>query len=128
MAMNYNYSLQSGYHNSSQPVQQFFPQPQGNVYFINNSLEVANVPMSGGGVSVAICIPENLVYLKSMNNGTPYFQAYTLTPYENKTTPNTQQEISDLSSFVKELGDKIQKLEQLISLKPDNKGGAINEF
>ena len=27
---------------------QYFPQPQGNVYFINNSLEVANNPMGAG--------------------------------------------------------------------------------
>lgn len=33
---------------------QYFPQPQGNVYMINNSLEVANIPM-GAGLSVALC-------------------------------------------------------------------------
>ena len=35
-----------------QNVQPLFPQPQGNVYNINSTLEVANVPV-GAGISVA---------------------------------------------------------------------------
>lgn len=62
--------------------QQFFPQPQGNVYTINNSLEVANVPMSAG-LSVALCLSEGLLYLKSMQNGNPMFMAYKIIPYDN---------------------------------------------
>lgn len=27
---------------------QYFPQPQGNVYMVNNSLEAANIPMGAG--------------------------------------------------------------------------------
>lgn len=36
------------------PQQPIFPQPQGNVYMIQNSLEVANIP-TGAGVTIAIC-------------------------------------------------------------------------
>lgn len=67
--------------------QQLFPQPQGNVYTINNSLEVANVPMSGG-LSVALCLSEGLLYLKSMQNGNPMFMAYKITPYDNNSNQN----------------------------------------
>ena len=36
---------------------QYFPQPQGNVYLINNSLEVSNVPMGSGlGSSAAVTV------------------------------------------------------------------------
>lgn len=47
---------------------QFFPQSQGNVYIINNSMEIANIPISGG-LSVALCPNEALMYIKSIQNG-----------------------------------------------------------
>lgn len=81
MANNY-YSNQT-FSNPITQSQQFFPQPQGNIYIINNSLEVANVPMSGG-ISVALCMSEGLMYLKTMQNGNPMFMAYKITPYENE--------------------------------------------
>ena len=86
--------------------QQLFPQPQGSVFIINNSLEVANVPM-GAGLSVAICLPEELVYLKSMQNGNPTFMVYRLTPYTQKEQPSPQtdieQRISKIEMQMKEL-------------------------
>ena len=60
---------------------QYFPQPQGNVYLINNSLEVANVPM-GSGLSMAICPSESIMYLKTLQNGNPVILAYKLNPLE----------------------------------------------
>lgn len=65
-----NYQLSYGQSQPSQNMpqsipqfqsQQFFPQPQGNVYTINNSLEVANVPMSAG-LSVALTDVESLSF------------------------------------------------------------------
>jgi hypothetical protein len=53
------------HYQSNQNLQSMFLQPQGNVYNINSTLEVANVPV-GGGVSVALCIPENVMYIKTM--------------------------------------------------------------
>ena len=47
---------------------QYFPQPQGNVYLVNNSLEVANVPM-GAGLSMVLCPSEGLMYLKTLQGG-----------------------------------------------------------
>ena len=69
----------------TQNVQPLFPQPQGNVYNINSTLEVANVP-TGAGISVALCLNEGFMYIKTMQNGNPMFWAYRIVPYDG-TTP-----------------------------------------
>ena len=65
------------FYNSSQPM---FPQPNGNIYVISNSLEVANVP-AGAGITAALCQNESLLYLKTVQNGVTTFLAYKLSPY-----------------------------------------------
>ena len=65
------------FYGSQQPM---FPQPNGNIYVISNSLEVANVP-AGAGITAALCQSEGLLYLKTVQNGVPTFLAYKLTPY-----------------------------------------------
>lgn len=65
----------------TQNVQPLFPQPQGNVYNINSTLEVANVP-TGAGISVALCLNEGFMYIKTMQNGNPMFWAYRILPYD----------------------------------------------
>lgn len=69
-----------------QPYQmtQYFPQPQGSIYMIGNSSEVANVPV-GVGLSAAICLREGLIYLKTIQNGSPMLLSYKLSPLENNT-------------------------------------------
>lgn len=94
------------YQNPYQQSQQaFFPQPQGNAYLINNSLEVANVPTSGA-VTLALCQSENLLYLKSMQNGNPVFMAYKLSPYEPQPSNNSIEE------RLKAIEDQIGKLKK----------------
>lgn len=77
--------------------QPLFPQPNGNVYNINNTLEVANVP-AGVGLSVALCLPEGLMYIKTMQNGTPMFWAYKIEPYDSKNEKNREQENLDINN------------------------------
>ena len=88
--------------NSYYPQQPMFPQPQGNVYVIQNSLEVANIP-AGVGITAALCPNEKLLYMKSMQNGMPVFLAYKLSPYTEspKTTvestePTLEQRMTNL--------------------------------
>lgn len=138
-----NYQFQYGQPQQSQPQpfqsQQFFPPPQGNVYTISNSLEVANVPMSGG-LSVALCLSEGLLYLKSMQNGNPMFMAYKITPYDNRensnqkspqNNSNTNQQQELLSALVEEFQkhrEKIKVLEQEINELKKGSGGKVNEL
>lgn len=92
MAYNYNQSVNPmnmqqtvAPQSLNQNVQPIFPQPQGNVYNINSTLEVANVPV-GAGISVALCLNEGVMYIKSMQNGNPLFWAYKIEPYDQSNT------------------------------------------
>ena len=97
---------------------QYFPQPQGNVYLVNNSLEVANVPM-GAGLSVVLCQAEQVMYLKTLQGGAPSLMVYSIAPYEQKETvqqetPNYEAQIAELTkqieSIKKQLGGKLNEL------------------
>lgn len=59
--------------------QQFFPMPQGNVYTIERPEEISTVPC-GTGVSVALCLAKNLMYIKSIQGGSPLYWVYKIAP------------------------------------------------
>ena len=81
---------QSSQMNQYQQIQQMFPQPQGSVYSINTPAEVGNVPISSSGLSVAICFPDQLMYIKSFQNGNPVLMAYKVLPYSKEQSSQTQ--------------------------------------
>lgn len=120
--------IQNNPSSASPPVQfqptQLFPQPQGSVYTINNSLEVANVPM-GVGLSLALCPSESLLYIKTMQNGSPMFMAYKLMPYETpkEKETDTTNLLADYQSYKKRVEELEKQLSTLI-----NKGGKLNEL
>lgn len=111
-----------------QNVQPLFPQPQGNVYNINSTLEVANVPV-GAGISVALCLNEGVMYIKTMQNGNPMFWAYRILPYdsEQKTSPpeeSSNKEENPLAAQFEQVDNRFVKLEKQVndiqeSLKKD---------
>lgn len=104
--MGFPYNSNSSYY-SPQPM---FPQPNGNVYIIQNSLEVANIP-AGAGITLALCLGENLLYVKSMQNGVPSFLAYKLTPYTNDVSPQqSPNEASNLEARVNILEQKLNTI------------------
>lgn len=140
MAGNYpSYPFTQSAQQSQQPqfqVQQLFPQPQGNVYMISNSLEVANVPM-GAGISIALCMQEGLMYLKSMQNGNPMFITYRILPYDNsqkdnqqnQTSDNSKQNIEIIVEEIKRSNERINVLEKEIqSIKKQSGGSNLNEL
>ena len=88
---------------------QYFPQPQGNVYLINNSLEVSNIPM-GAGLSVAICFIEGIAYIKTMLGGAPAITAYQLKPYEQP-KQNSQNDLVERVVAIEKILEGLKKKE-----------------
>ncbi len=124
MANNYNFQTQP---QLQYQAQQFFPQPQGSAYLINNSLEVANVPMSAG-MSVALCMNENVMYIKAMQNGNPMFMAYKITPYTQEQNQNQIQSSStELDDFIRRCDERLDSLQAQINSLKNSRGGRINE-
>lgn len=137
MAYNYTYNpqlssaaaptpqQQLGMLPAQQNVQPLFPQPQGNVYNINSTVEVANVPV-GAGISVALCMPESIMYIKTMQNGNPLFYPYRIVPFNaaDSAAAQTQSENSNqedpiikMEEQIKKCNERITDLEALISKK-----------
>ena len=104
-----------------QQTPQLFPTPQGNVYFINNSLELANIPM-GTGFSAALCLSEKLLYLKTLQNGNPMLLVYNLEPYKNNEENNENDSIElILKKYDERLSDLEKRINKIIN------GGKLNE-
>ena len=104
-----------------QQTPQLFPTPQGNVYFINNSLEIANIPI-GTGFSAALCLSEKLLYLKTLQNGNPMLLVYNLEPYKNNEENNENDSIElILKKYDERLSDLEKRINKIIN------GGKLNE-
>ena len=104
-----------------QQTPQLFPTPQGNVYFINNSLEIANIPMDTG-FSAALCLSEKLLYLKTLQNGNPMLLVYNLEPYKNNEENNENDSIElILKKYDERLSDLEKRINKIIN------GGKLNE-
>lgn len=106
---NYPFPVQQipGY-NQLQQIQQMFPQPQGSVYAINSPLEIGNVPTGSTGLSVAICLAENLMYIKSFQNGQPVIMAYRVSPFQKEDSKTDSAPTTD--SRLTALEEKLDKL------------------
>ena len=96
-----------------QQIQQMFPQPQGSVYSINAPLEIGNVPIGSTGLSVAICLNESLMYIKSFQNGNPVIMAYKIIPYskEEETKPEPVENTFE---------ERLAKIEQMLATNNTN--------
>lgn len=121
---NYNPFNQS---QTYQPYQatQYFPQPQGSIYMIANSSDIANVPV-GAGLSAAICLRDGVMYLKTIQNGSPMILAYRLSTLENTDVPQEQvvQQWSDLDKKITAvLQDYSKRLETIEKQLSSNNGG-----
>lgn len=100
---------------------QYFPQPQGNVYFVNNSLEVANIPM-GSQLSVVLCPSEGTMYVKTLQGGAPTLMVYKIEPYEQpaQSAPVSAPEPIDYGPQIAELAKQIETLKSQIGGKNFN--------
>ena len=134
--VNTNSYLNYGQGANFQPYQsaQYFPQPQGSIYMIGSSNDVANVPV-GAGLSAAICLREGLIYLKTIQNGSPMLLGYRLSPLDGNniiqeqktqsTTAPTQsppQESTIEQRILTILGDFEERLKR-VEQNPRTRGG-----
>lgn len=101
-----------------QQIQQMFPQPQGSVYAINTPTEIGNVPIGSTGLSVAICFNEQIMYIKSFQNGNPVIMAYRVLPY-------TKEEPAPVQNNTPTLEERMTKLETMLA-GTTNEGGKFN--
>ena len=92
--------------------------PQGIVYFLNNSLELANIPVNAG-ISVAFCFPEEVCYIKTQQGGAPAVITYKLTQKQEEQVPDEK----NLIQILGELEKRLANLE-----KAQKKGGSLDEF
>ena len=103
-----------------QQIQQMFPQPQGSVYSINTPAEVGNVPIGSTGLSVAICFPDQIMYIKSFQNGNPILMAYRVTPYTKE-----ENAPKESSQTVSPLEERLTRLETMLN-NLSAEGGKFN--
>jgi hypothetical protein len=75
--------------NSFRQIQDMFPQPQGSVYAITTPAEIGNVPIGSTGLSIAICFQEQIMYIKSFQNGNPVIMPYRIVPYSKEDPTST---------------------------------------
>lgn len=136
-SMSFNMSQQTYQMNQS-----LFPQPTGGVYNLSTASDIGNVP-AGIGISVGLCLPENIMYIKALQNGSPMLLGYRLSPIEGQATSSQTQsepiqtdqvteelkkENKHLVDVLKEHNEKIQLLEsQLVKIK-DKIGGGKSEW
>jgi hypothetical protein len=106
-----------------QQIQQMFPQPQGSVYSINAPLEIGNVPIGSTGLSVALCLNDNLMYIKSFQGGNPVIMAYKIVPYSKEEETKTSSAAVDAEKTTLEA--RLERLERLLT-KSDTTGGKFD--
>lgn len=109
-----------------QQIQQMFPQPQGSVYSINAPLDIGNVPIGSTGLSVALCLDENLMYIKSFQNGNPVIMAYEVKPYTPAHASNFSTAANDVPQETTDA--RLDRLEKAINQLTAKQGGKFDEL
>ena len=114
--------------------QPLFPQPTGSVYNLNTASDIGNVP-AGVGISVGLCLQENVMYIKALQNGSPMLLGYRLSPIEGSAssgaapsvvpTEETEELIKENKRLVEVLkghDEKIQMIENQLAKMKDRIG------
>ena len=119
----------------NQMSQPLFPQPTGSVYNLNTASDIGNVP-AGVGISVGLCLQENVMYIKALQNGSPMLLGYRLSPIEGSAnsgntsnavpTEETEELIKENKRLVEVLkghDEKIQMIENQLAKMKERIGG-----
>lgn len=100
------------------------PQPIGRVYNLTTASEIYNIP-AGNDTTIGVCLNEQVMYLKSYQNGYPVIVGYRVTPLEiaNSTTQQAaaQQTDINLNELNGNIKDLMKKLDEIKTLKPQPK-------
>lgn len=99
-----------------------FLQPVGNLFSLNTASDINNVP-AGANVSVGLCLSENLMYIKSFQNGAPMLLGYRLSPIEGTVTSSPTEEVS--ASMFKEYDERLNRIEDAVLKIKEKLGGKI---
>lgn len=99
-----------------------FPQPVGSVYNLNTAADIANIP-TGAGVSLGLCLAENILYIKALQNGAPALLAYKLGPVESNDITEDNDKIKQILQSFENRFTSIEK--QLSSIKEKVGGSKI---
>lgn len=79
----------------------------------------------GLGLSVALCLNENLLYIKGMNNNNePTLLSYTLTPFQNTSSKPSASNQAEEPSVL----ERLEALEKEVSTLKTSKGGSLSEL
>lgn len=97
----------------------FFLQPIGNIYNLNTASEIGNVP-AGANASVGLCLSENIMYIKSFQNGAPMLLGYRLSPIEGGITNEDTAEI-----ISKKYDERFNKIEDQLAKIRERLGGKL---
>lgn len=97
-----------------------FPQPIGSVYNLNTASDIGNIP-TGANASVGLCLNEGILYIKTLQNGSPMLLGYKLSPLGNP--PEEIEDKDKLNNILHSFENRFTELEkQLVRLK-DSVGG-----
>lgn len=130
----YNQNAQAINQNTQQLMQQpqiqyqqmqVFPQPVGNVYNLNNSNDINNIPV-GPHLSVGLCLNEGIVCIKSLQNGAPATLIYQLNAVKDKDENSQSEEIQKIYGILDSFKEEFSKINS--QLKNNNTKGGRPEW
>lgn len=100
-----------------------FLQPVGNLYSLNTASDINSVP-AGANLSVGLCLSENLMYIKSFQNGAPMLLGYRLSPIEGVITSSGTAEENAAGAF-KIYDERLDRIEAQLAKIKDKIGGKV---
>lgn len=103
-----------------------FPQPIGNVYNLNTATDIANIP-TGAGVSLGLCLAENILYIKALQNGAPALLAYRLGPIESNDIAEDKDN-DKIKQILQSFENRFTSIEKQLSSIKEKVGGSKIEW
>lgn len=85
-------------------------QPVGQVFIINNSSELSTIPIIGT-MSVVVCFNENLMYIKTIQNGMPTTLSYKMNE-ESVNEKTEEKKNNESETLLKDIVSRLEILEK----------------